>query len=79
MGYSLEYKEWTGADVEPTFEIKEVSHHMRPGDSNDIGCDGLGFIGMYKDDTGQLRFKMKSDNEDGYELVYYQKVKNLYV
>jgi hypothetical protein len=40
---------------------------------------GLGFIGMYKNENGQLQFKMKSDNEEGYELVYFQKIKNLYV
>jgi hypothetical protein len=79
MSYSLEYKEWTGSDVEPSFEIKEVSHNMRPGDTSDVTCEGLGFIGMYKNEKGQLQFKMKSNNEEGYELVYFQKIKNLYV
>jgi hypothetical protein len=77
MGYSLEYTAWTNASVEPTFEI--INESLQPGDSNDENtCEGIGFIGMYKDETGVLMLKMIADNEFGYILEPYTDVRTRY-
>ena len=77
MNYSKEYREWTNSDVEYSFSIKEVSHHMRPGDKSDVSCDGLGFDGMIKIENGALFLKMR--NEIGHEYVGFIGVKNKYI
>ena len=61
MGYSKEFIEWTNSDLEYVFEVKEVSAGMLPGDSNNVSCEGTGYIGMFKDFEGNLMLKMKSD------------------
>lgn len=72
MSYCKEYKEWVDQTVEATFSVGETSAKMSPGDVNDnVSCEGLGFIGLYKRDDGQLMFKFPADNEDGYDLVWY--------
>jgi len=72
MMYCNEYKEWVDQSVEATFSIKETSANMRPGDTNDnVRCDGMGWVGLYKRDDGQLMFKFPNDSEIGYELVWY--------
>ena len=72
MKYCKEYKEWVDQSVESTFSIKETSANLRPGDTNDnVKCDGIGFIGMYKQDDGLLMLKFPNDSELGYELVSY--------
>lgn len=80
MTYSKEYMDWTGNVVEPSFEIKWVSHEMQGGDYSDVKCDGLGFIGMYKRKSdNMLLLKMKSSNEDGYQYQTFLDVKRIYV
>jgi hypothetical protein len=75
MGYSVEYVTWTNASVEPTFEIQH--ENLEPGDSNDDNtCEGIGFIGLYKGETGVLMLKMVADNEDGYILEPFTDVRN---
>jgi len=54
MGYSKEFIEWTNSDLEYTFEVKEVSAGMLPGDSNNVSCEGTGYLGMFKDLQGNL-------------------------
>jgi len=79
MTYSKEFMDWTGVVIEPSFEIKEVSHNMQPGDYSDVTCDGLSFIGMYKRKDGMLLLKMKSSNEDGYQYQTFLDVKRIFV
>ena len=68
--YCKEFNDWTGANEEVSFSIKEASANLKTGQTNDgVKCDGLGFVGLYKADDGMLSLKMKSDNADGYELV----------
>lgn len=72
MMYCNEYKEWVDKSVDATFSIKETSANMRPGDTNDnVRCDGMGWVGLYKREDGQLMFKFPNDSEIGYELVWY--------
>lgn len=72
MKYCNEYKEWVDQSVEAEFSIKETSANMRPGDTNDnVRCDGMGWVGLYKREDGQLMFKFPNDSEIGYELVWY--------
>ena len=72
MMYCNEYKEWVDQSVDATFSIKETSANMRPGDTNDnVRCDGMGWVGLYKREDGQLMFKFPNDSEIGYELVWY--------
>lgn len=79
MSYSKEFMDWTGVVIEPSFEIKEVSHNMQPGDYSDVSCDGLNFIGMYKRNDGMLLLKMRSSNEDGYQYQTFLDVKRIFV
>ena len=75
MVYCEEYKNWVDSTVDATFSIKETSANMRPGDTNDeVRCDGIGFIGLYKQNDGQLMFKFPNDSELGYELIWYPAV-----
>ena len=76
MAYSLEYKTWTGEDVEASFEIE--NDPLQPGDSDDYGCEGIGSIGRHKDIDGTLMLKMEAPNADGYELVPYLTVRQRY-
>lgn len=76
MAYSLEYKNWTGEDVEVTFEIEDDP--LQPGDSDDYACDGIGSIGRYKDTDGTLMLKIVAPNEVGYELVPYLDIRQRY-
>jgi hypothetical protein len=77
MGYSLEYVTWTNALVEPTFEI--IVETLLPGDTDDSkACEGIGFNGVYKAETGVLMLKMIADNEDGYILEPYTDVRSRY-
>lgn len=79
MVYCEEYKNWVDGSVEATFSIKETSAHMSPGDTNDsVRCDGIGFVGLYKRDDGQLMFKFPNDSEIGYELIWYPMVYQKY-
>lgn len=72
MKYCNEYKQWVDPNVEATFSVKETSAHMRPGDTNDnVKCDGIGFVGLYKQDDGLLMFKFPDDSEIGYKLISY--------
>lgn len=79
MVYCEEYKNWVDSTVESSFSIQESSAYMRPGDTDDDAkCDGLGFIGLYKRDDGQLMFKFPDDSELGYELVTYSTIFSKY-
>jgi hypothetical protein len=71
MGYSLEYKEWTGADVEADFSIKETSFSLGPEMEKEITCDGIGFIALLKGEDGQLMAKMKPEDGEPSEIVSY--------
>lgn len=71
MTYSLEYKEWTGENVEADFSIKEVSGNLAPDTEQEITCDGIGFIALLKDSDGQLKAKMKPVNGEPSEIVSY--------
>lgn len=79
MGYSKEFTEWTKSNLEYTFEVKEVSAGMLPGDSNNVCCEGTGYIGMFKDLEGNLLLKMKSDNEHGFIMEKYVDVKGRFL
>jgi hypothetical protein len=74
MSYSLEYKTWTGEDVEALFEMEDES--LLPGESDDIVCEGIGNLGRYKDLDGNLMLKMPSTNDDGYEMIPYLLVRS---
>jgi hypothetical protein len=77
--YCKEFNDWTGANEEVSFSIKEVSANLMPTQTNDnFKCDGLEFIGFYKGEDGMLFLKMKSDNADGYELVTFPNLKSKY-
>jgi hypothetical protein len=78
MNYCKEYKEWTNSNIEYSFSIKEVSHHMRPGDESDVSCDGIGFDGMIKIDNGALFLKMRNEEHE-HEYVGFVGVKNKYI
>jgi hypothetical protein len=79
MTFCKEFVDWTGNKVEWDFQIKEVSHNLKPGNSVDIKCDGLGFIGLYKDSDGMLMLKFEADNPEGYVLSPFFVVKSQYV
>jgi hypothetical protein len=77
MGYSLEYVTWTNASVEPTFEI--MIDDLQPGETDDNkACEGIGFSGVYKGESGVLMLKMVADNEDGYVLEPFTDVRSRY-
>lgn len=76
MAYCLEYVKWTGADVTPTFAIED--DELLPGTSSTFACDGIGFIGTYKNEDGLLMLKMIDDNELGYVLTPYLEVRGNY-
>lgn len=76
MAYCFEYVTWTGADVTPTFSVEY--HELLPGDSTTLSCDGIGFIGTYKDENGLLMLKMPDDSELGYVLTPYLDVRANY-
>jgi hypothetical protein len=71
MGYSLEYKEWTGENVEVEFSIAEASSNIGPDMEKEFICDGIGFIALLKDSDGQLKAKMKPVDGEPSEIVYY--------
>jgi hypothetical protein len=71
MGYSLEYKDWTGEIVETEFSIAEASANIGPDMEKEFICDGIGFIALLKDSEGQLKVKMKSVNGEPSEIVSY--------
>ena len=72
MVYCEEYKNWVDSTVVSSFSIKETSANLKPTESNDdVRCDGIGFIGMYKQEDGLLMLKYPSNSEIGYELVSY--------
>jgi hypothetical protein len=79
MSYCKEFVEWTGNEVEWDFQIKEVSHNLKPGNSVDVKCDGLGFIGLYKEPDGMLMLKFASDNPEGYILSSFMYIKSQYI
>ena len=79
MGYSKEFIDWTNSKIEHSFEVKEVSGGMLPGDSNNVSCEGTGYIGMYKEMDGTLMLKMKSDNEQGFVMEKYVDVKGRFL
>lgn len=79
MTYSQEYKDWTKSDVTADFSIKEVSHNMRPGDETDVSCDGIGFDGMIKVESGALFLKMRIEGTSDHEYVGFMSIKNQYV
>ncbi len=80
MGYCKEFMDWTGVQIEPSFEIKYVSHNMKMGEYKDIECEGLNFIGMYKSiSRNALMLKMRSSNEQGFVWRLFVDVKNIYV
>lgn len=74
MAYSLEFKTWTGEDVEASFEIEDES--LLPGESDDICCEGIGNLGRYKDLDGNLMLKMPSTNENGFQMLPYLLVRS---
>ena len=75
MAYCEEYKLWVDSSVESTFSIKETSANLKPTETNDSAkCEGLGFVGMYKQEDGLLMLKYPMDNENGYELVSYPEI-----
>jgi hypothetical protein len=77
MAYCLEYVTWTGAaDVTPTFSVEY--DEILPGDSSTLACEGIGFIGTYKNEDGLLMLKMPDDNEIGYVLTPYLEVRANY-
>ena len=72
MSYCDEYKNWVDETVNATFSIKETSANLNINETNDDAkCDGIGFIGMYKQEDGLLMLKFPADNELGYTLVSY--------
>jgi hypothetical protein len=77
--YCQEYNNWTNSNEKVSFSIKEVSANLKPTETNDeFGCEGLGFVGLYKRDDGLLFLKMKSDNDLGYELVSFPEIWKIY-
>jgi hypothetical protein len=80
MGYSQEFIDWTKAEgLTADHTIESESTLLGPGMSNNISCEGVGYIGMTKDADGMLHMKMSSDNEQGFELVTYYTVLLKYV
>ena len=76
MAYSNEYKEWVDNSVSSSFSVREVSANLSPTETNNnVQCDGMGFIGMYKQEDGLLMLKFPADNELGYELIDYPTVR----
>jgi hypothetical protein len=76
MAYCLEYVTWTGADVTTTYSVEFVE--LLPENSSTIACEGIGFIGTYKNEDGLLMLKMAADNELGYILESYIAVRARY-
>jgi hypothetical protein len=77
MGYSQEYKDWTGEDVEVDFSIEEVSKQVLPGEEKEVICDGIGFVSLLKDDDGVLSVKMAPNGiEDGEVVLFYHIIEN---
>lgn len=79
LNYSKEFIEWTNSNLDYTFEVKEISAGMLPGDSNNVSCEGTGYIGMYKDLDGNLMLKMKSNNDNGFIMEKYVDVKRRFL
>jgi hypothetical protein len=73
MAYCLEYVTWTGADVTPTFSVEY--DELLPGNSTILACEGIGFIGTYKNEDGLLMLKMIDESELGYVLTPYLDVR----
>ena len=72
MGYSQEYKNWTGENVDVDFSIEEISIQVMPGEEKEVICDGLGFVALLKDADGVLSVKMAPNGvEDGEIIVFY--------
>lgn len=78
MGYSLEYKEWTGENVEVEFSIAEASASVGPDMEKEFICDGIGFIALLKDSDGHLKAKMKSVDGEPSEIVSYYDILSKY-
>lgn len=76
MIYCKEYKDWVDDSVEYSFSIRETSAVLSPTQTNDnVKCDGIGFIGLYKQEDGLLMLKFPADNELGYELTDFPTVR----
>jgi len=76
MAYSTNTKEWVDNSVSSSFSVRDVSANLSPTETNDnVQCDGMGFIGMYKQENGLLMLKFPEDNEIGYKLVDYPTVR----
>ena len=72
MGYSQEFIDWTKAEgLTASHTILEESTKLAPDTSNEVSCEGIGYVGMMKNSDGQLFVKMPADNADGFELVSY--------
>jgi hypothetical protein len=76
MAYSLEYQQWTGEDVSASFEIEE--DNLRPGESDDVICEGIGNLGRFKTNDGTLMLKMPASNDQGYDIISYLNVRSRY-
>ena len=75
MGYSLEYKEWTGENVDVEFSITEVSSNLGPDMEKEFTCDGIGFIALLKDSDGQLNQLMVNQVKSYHILISYRNIK----
>lgn len=71
MAYSLEYKEWTGENVEVEFSIAEASATIGPDMEKEFTCDGIGFVALLKGSDGQLLIKLKPIGGEPSEIVSY--------
>jgi hypothetical protein len=71
MGYSLEYKEWTGENVDAEFSIAEASSTIGPDMEKELICDGIGFVALLKGSDGQLLIKLKPVDGEPSEIVSY--------
>lgn len=71
MGYSQEYKDWTGEDVEASFTIEEISSQVMPGQEREFSCDGIGFIALLKDEDGVLSVKMAPVGTEDSEIIQF--------
>ena len=63
MSFCKEFFEWTGSEGNYDFIIKDISSGMLPGNRRPKSCEGIGFVGMYKEIDGTLMLEMKLDNE----------------
>jgi hypothetical protein len=75
MGYSQEYKDWTGENVEADFTIEEISKQVMPEEEKEVICDGIGFVALSKDENGVLSVKMNEEN-GGEVVLFYNIIEN---